>query len=67
MLAGGRPTKGYNRLDRRAYQDLAPVLNFGRRWRAAGFACTSRTTGLTCVNRVGHGWWLGRYKGYRLF
>jgi hypothetical protein len=29
--------------------------------------CASRTTGLTCTNRRGHGFWLGRYRGYRLF
>jgi hypothetical protein len=29
--------------------------------------CTSTNTGLTCVNRAGHGFWLGRYRGYRLF
>ena len=31
------------------------------------YRCWSRSTGLTCKNRAGHGWWLGRLKGYRLF
>jgi len=35
--------------------------------RGLGFWCTSRRTGLLCWNRVGHGWWLGRYRGYRTF
>ena len=67
MGARGRATKGYNRLDRGLHQDLARVLRFGQTWRSAGFTCASRASGLTCTNRAGHGWWLGRYKGYRLF
>jgi hypothetical protein len=43
------------------------TLRFGHRARANGFRCHSRRTGLTCKNRRGHGWWLGRYVGYRLF
>jgi hypothetical protein len=31
------------------------------------YRCSSRSTGLTCRNRTGHGWWLGRNKGYRVF
>lgn len=31
------------------------------------FRCRSRSSGLTCTNRAGHGWWLGRFKGYRIF
>jgi hypothetical protein len=49
------------------------LLAFGDHW---GFRityvgylyrCTSRSSGLTCTNQAGHGWWLGRYRGYRLF
>lgn len=29
--------------------------------------CASRSNGLTCTNRRGHGFWLGRFRGYRLF
>jgi hypothetical protein len=43
------------------------VLGFGETFRLAGFRCVSRVTGLTCTNRDGHGWWLGREKGYRAF
>lgn len=31
------------------------------------FTCASRRSGLTCVNRDGHGFWLGRYRGYRVY
>ena len=43
------------------------VLRFGETFRVAGFRCASRRTGLTCTNRDGRGWWLGREKGYRRF
>ena len=42
------------------------VLAYGRTWRAHGFACTSRRTGLTCTNAHGHGLFLSR-ASYRLF
>lgn len=29
--------------------------------------CFSRRTGLTCRNTLGHGFWLGRYRGVRRF
>ena len=38
----------------------APVIPYGRQWRAYGFTCTSQTTGLTCVNATGHGFSLSR-------
>jgi len=31
------------------------------------FRCTSRTSGLTCRSISGHGFWLGRARGYRIF
>ncbi len=31
------------------------------------FRCRSRPTGLTCENRAGHGFWLGRFRGYRIY
>jgi hypothetical protein len=47
------------------------TLGFGRSWSfgqaPVPFKCTSRATGLTCANRAGHGWWLGRFRGYRTF
>ena len=53
----------------RGYFDPAPgrLLRFGERWRFSGWACVSRSAGLTCTNRSGHGWWLGRLQGFRLF
>jgi hypothetical protein len=33
----------------------------------AAFICRSRSIGLTCTNAVGHGFWIGRFRGYRLF
>ena len=52
------------------------LLNFGRDWAwffdrngfgTLWYTCSSRSNGLTCTNRAGHGWWLGRFKGYRIF
>jgi hypothetical protein len=31
------------------------------------FTCTSRSGGLMCTNTRRHGFWLGRFRGYRLF
>jgi len=63
----GKPSKQYVTGNRGLVQNRARVLRFGRVWRAGSFVCRSRSSGLTCVNRRGHGWWLGRYVGYRLF
>jgi hypothetical protein len=38
----------------------APVLAYGRTLRFGPFRCTSRTTGLTCRNRHGHGFSVSR-------
>ena len=43
-----------------ALNPRATVLAYGQVWRQAGFTCTSRTTGLTCLNRSGHGFLLSR-------
>ena len=51
-------------------------LGFGHEWafdfnpRGAGrlhFLCFSRRAGLTCRNRAGHGWFIDRKAGSRLF
>jgi hypothetical protein len=34
------------------------VLRYGTKWTRGPFTCTSRTTGLTCKNTVGHGFFL---------
>ena len=36
------------------------TLRYGRHWSGAGMRCTSRTRGLTCRNRDGHGFFLSR-------
>ncbi len=46
---------GDTALDRRSR-----VLAYGSTWRRGGFSCTSRTTGLTCKNAAGHGWFMSR-------
>jgi hypothetical protein len=38
----------------------APVLDYGHTWARGGYKCVSRTSGLTCTNRDGHGWFLSR-------
>lgn len=49
-----------------ALDPRAPVLGYGKTWRKPGFSCTSRTSGLTCTNQVGHGWFLSR-ESWRVF
>ena len=65
------------------YRPPAPVLGFGYRWRlrctrpgdaatcrgrgVLAFTCASARTGLTCRNAAGHGFWLGRPRGSRVF
>jgi len=67
----------------KGYKPAARVLEFGRHWRLScdnpgnyatckrsgvtAFTCASLRTGLTCRNAVGHGFWIGRFRGYRLF
>ncbi|MBD2436809.1 DUF6636 domain-containing protein [Nostoc sp. FACHB-110] len=38
----------------------SPVLQYGRTLRYQGFVCTSKKTGLTCINRDKKGWELSR-------
>lgn len=37
-----------------------PTLAYGRTWSRGGFTCRSETSGLTCTNLDGHGWFLSR-------
>jgi Family of unknown function (DUF6636) len=63
----GKAGKGIDRANR-GYHEPARLLPFGRTWRIYGYwRCASRPSGLTCTNRAGHGWWLGRRRGSRLF
>jgi hypothetical protein len=48
------------------YDPRSRILDYGQTWRRGGFRCTSRTTGLTCTNRSGHGFFLSRQR-WRLF
>jgi hypothetical protein len=63
----GRGQKWINRRNRGFHQVAGRVLRYGETWSAArAFICVSRATGLTCVNRSHHGWWIGRHRS-RLF
>jgi hypothetical protein len=42
------------------YEAKAWVLPYGDTWQGGGITCSSETTGLTCTNRVGHGFFLSR-------
>lgn len=67
----------------KGYAPQARLLGFGRHWRlrcddpgafktcdgrgVTAFTCASTRNGLTCRNAAGHGFWIGRFRGYRLF
>ena len=44
----------------------ARVLRYGQTWRRNGFRCVSRTTGLTCRNPAGNGFFLSRERWRRV-
>ena len=69
MQEGGAAGKRYEPKNIGFHDVVGRELRFGGHWhvRGLGFWCTSRRTGLTCWNSAGHGWWLGRGRGYRLF
>ncbi len=48
-----------------ALDPRARVLKYGTRWSRGGFTCTSRKTGLRCVNRSRHGFFLSRAHSFR--
>jgi hypothetical protein len=69
---GRVPARGYPTLhfDQTFRVRCYPVGSSYRRCLHGGhvtFKCTSRRSGLTCTNRDGRGFWLGRYVGYRIF
>jgi hypothetical protein len=43
-----------------AYDQSAPVLEYGEAWQRNGFLCVSMTTGLDCTNEDSHGFTLSR-------
>jgi hypothetical protein len=68
MRSKGRPSYETLRRNRNTFMDAAPPLRIGRTWRFKGaFTCKMAANGLTCRNRSGHGWFLGRTAGYRIF
>jgi hypothetical protein len=63
-------TKGYD--DRyRGYRSSAySLLRFGEEWASSDarmIVCKSRRSGLTCKHWDGLTFWLGRYRGYRIY
>jgi hypothetical protein len=42
------------------FDNNAPVLSYGHKWKRRGITCRSRTSGLRCHNRKGHGFFLSR-------
>lgn len=70
MGAHSRPRWHYDRKARgyRDYFSAQRLLRFGQYWAVRPYwYCASKTTGLTCWNKAGHGWWVGRHRGYRTF
>jgi len=41
------------------------VLRYGSTWQRGAFTCRSKTTGLRCRNRSGHGFFMSRQRSYR--
>jgi uncharacterized protein DUF6636 len=41
------------------------VLRYGTTWSRSGFTCSSKSAGLRCRNRSGHGFFLSRAHSYR--
>jgi hypothetical protein len=46
-------------------QLVVPFLGYGRAWRRGGIRCVSRSIGLTCRNRSGHGFFMSRERTTR--
>jgi len=67
MLPTGRALVNPDTNTRGLRHDRAPILAFGKAWRSGAYRCTSQPAGVTCRNRSGHGWSLGRFRGHRLF
>ena len=42
------------------YDEAAPTLHYGQKWKRHGIVCRSRTTGLRCHNPDAHGFRLAR-------
>jgi hypothetical protein len=46
------------------YDAKARVFPYGTTWRGGAFSCSSKTTGLRCTNRSGHGFFLSRERSF---
>lgn len=63
-------TKGYNNRYRGYRSSAYGQLAFGTTWSSSDamlVSCRSRSNGLTCKHFGGLSFWIGRYKGYRIF
>jgi hypothetical protein len=61
---------GYSAEYRNYFNPRTRLLRFERPWFSSDaeiVKCVSRRTGLTCRHWRGHGWWIGRYRGYHIF
>ena len=68
MTRAGLTRRRLSALNRGYHAAEGQILLFGKVWQLRGhWKCISRATGLTCTNKSGHGWWLGRMRGSRLF
>jgi hypothetical protein len=67
MNRTGRAQGSYVSANFRRKAAARRILRFGQRWSANGWACVSRTNGLTCTNRSRHGFWIGGAHRARLF
>ena len=82
LTASRRPHASTVKANKWHYEPGGRPLGFGKAWwmnrdSASGWGsggagdvlirCVSRASGLTCTNRAGHGFWLGRFRGYRLY
>jgi hypothetical protein len=68
MTRAAFPRRRLSALNRGYHATEGQILLLGKVWRLSGYwKCVSRVTGLTCTNKTGHGWWLGRARGSRLF
>jgi hypothetical protein len=67
MLPTGRATVSPDRNNKANHQDRAPVLGYNHTWRyRTSYRCISKPAGVTCRNRSNHGFFLGRFRGFRL-
>jgi|tagenome__1003787_1003787.scaffolds.fasta_scaffold20641575_2 hypothetical protein len=64
MTAKGKPV-GRIEAKNKGRRGTGKVLAYAHTWTQGAWTCTSRKTGLICLNRKNHGWFLGRNKGYR--